>query len=302
VEDSETWNKPWTGEYTWPATEKHICEYACHEGNYALADILRGARRQEGDEAKAANKRQPVCNQFSKEIRMKGRLISAAIQGAALLIWSAMGAMPAAAAGAPTFSKEIAPILYKNCANCHRPGEIAPMSLLTYEQARPWAKSIREKVLSGRMPPWHATESHGTFANDRRLSDAEKNTLIAWVDAGAPQGDPTDLPPTPKCAERWQIGKPDVVLSIPKPLDVAEERSYRLSVLHGSDQFHGRQIDPGAGNPARRTQRRAPHSRVRQGAGSPRPEARLVSVLPKMPRVPNRLGEGGRPEPAMCLL
>jgi hypothetical protein len=78
---------------------------------------------------------------------MTGRLISAITGGAALLVWSAICAVPAAAAGAPTFSREVAPILYKDCANCHRPGEIAPMSLLTYEQARPWAKSIREKVL-----------------------------------------------------------------------------------------------------------------------------------------------------------
>jgi hypothetical protein len=147
-------------------------------------------------------------------------MMSATIWGAALLIWSATGTVPARAAGTPTFSKEVAPILYKNCAGCHRPGEIAPMSLLTYEQARPWAKSIREKVLSGQMPPWHAAEAHGTFANDRRLSDAEKNALIAWVDAGAPQGDPKDLPAAPQFTEGWEIGKPDVVLSMTMPYDV----------------------------------------------------------------------------------
>jgi mono/diheme cytochrome c family protein len=151
---------------------------------------------------------------------MTSRLMSATIVGAALLIWSALEVAPAAAAGAPTFSKEVAPILYKNCANCHRPGEIAPMSLLTYEQARPWAKSIREKVLSGQMPPWHAREPRETFVNDRRLTDSEKNTLIAWVDAGAPPGDAKDLPPAPQFAEGWQIGRPDLVLSMPKAFDV----------------------------------------------------------------------------------
>jgi hypothetical protein len=135
------------------------------------------------------------------------------------LIWSAVSAIPAAAAE-PTFSKEVAPILYKNCVSCHRPGEIAPMSLLTYEQARPWAKSIREKVLAGQMPPWHASEPRGIFQNDRRLTDAEKNTLVAWVDGGAPQGDAKDLPPTPQFAEGWEIGKPDLVLSMEKPYDV----------------------------------------------------------------------------------
>src|SRR5438045_447849 len=96
------------------------------------------------------------------------------------------GCLHAASPNAPTFSKDVAPILYKNCASCHRAGEIAPMSLLTYEDARPWAKSIREKVSLGQMPPWHATQSHGTFANDRRLSAAEKDTLVRWADGGAP--------------------------------------------------------------------------------------------------------------------
>src|SRR5579862_1634336 len=86
----------------------------------------------------------------------------------------------------PTFSKDVAPILYKNCASCHRPGDIAPMSLLTYEQVRPWAKSIREKVSLGQMPPWHAAQGRGVFSNDRRLSDEDKDTLVRWTAAGAP--------------------------------------------------------------------------------------------------------------------
>jgi hypothetical protein len=120
----------------------------------------------------------------------------------------------------PTFSKDVAPILYKNCAGCHRPGDIAPMSLLTYEQARPWAKSIREKVSLGQMPPWHAAQPVGTFSNDRRLTDTDKDTLIRWAAAGAPQGDPKDLPPNPKFADGWEIGTPDAVFSIPKAYDV----------------------------------------------------------------------------------
>src|SRR5690242_3431136 len=76
-------------------------------------------------------------------------------------------------AATPTFSKDVAPILYKNCATCHRPGDIAPMSLLSYQEVRPWAKAIREQVATGQMPPWHATQTHSTFLNDRRLSDQE---------------------------------------------------------------------------------------------------------------------------------
>ena len=124
------------------------------------------------------------------------------------------------AAAVPTFSKDVAPILYKNCATCHRPGETAPMSLLTYQEARPWAKSIREYVSRGQMPPWHATEPRGYFLNDRRLSEADKETLISWADAGAPEGNPTDLPPVPKFVDGWQIGKPDVVLTMSKGFDV----------------------------------------------------------------------------------
>jgi hypothetical protein len=120
---------------------------------------------------------------------------------------------PNGAAG-PTYSREVAPILYKNCTTCHRPGEIGPMSLLTYKDVRPWAKSIANRIEAGTMPPWHADPSTGTFANDRRLSDAEKHTVAEWVAAGAPEGDPRDLPAQPTYAEGWTIGQPDVVLTM----------------------------------------------------------------------------------------
>jgi hypothetical protein len=129
-------------------------------------------------------------------------------------------AAPPANAPVPTFSKDVAPILYKNCASCHRPGEIAPMSLLTYEDARPWAASIKEKVAGGEMPPWHATQPAGTFANDRRLSAQDKATLLAWAAGGAPKGDSKDLPPAPKFPVGWEIGTPDVVISMPEPYSV----------------------------------------------------------------------------------
>ncbi|HYL36649.1 MAG TPA: thiol-disulfide isomerase [Bryobacteraceae bacterium] len=150
---------------------------------------------------------------------MMSRFTSAAALGGAWLAGCAIAAA-ATPSSAPTFSKDVAPILYKNCASCHRAGEIAPMSLLTYEQARPWAKSIREYVSRGQMPPWHAEQPRGTFSNDRRLTDNEKNTLIAWADAGAPEGNPKDLPAAPKFVEGWEIGKPDLVLSMTKPYDV----------------------------------------------------------------------------------
>jgi hypothetical protein len=140
-------------------------------------------------------------------------------RGALVLIVSGIVTFPARGA-TPTFSKDVAPVLFKNCSGCHRPGEIGPMPLLNYTQARPWAKSIRAAVAAGTMPPWHATEDRGTFSNDRRLTSQERETIIAWVDGGAPQGDPKDLPPTPVFVDGWQIGKPDVVLTMEKPFGV----------------------------------------------------------------------------------
>jgi len=114
----------------------------------------------------------------------------------------------------PTFNKDVAPIFFKKCAECHRPGESAPMSLLSYEDARPWAKAIREKVASREMPPWHADPRVGEFANDRRLAQSEIDTITAWVDGGAQEGNPKDLPPAPQFADGWGIGKPDLVLEM----------------------------------------------------------------------------------------
>lgn len=121
---------------------------------------------------------------------------------------------PAGPTLSPTYSRDVAPILFKNCTACHRPGEIGPMSLLTYRDARPWAKSIATRVAAGTMTPWHADPATGEFLNDRRLTDAEKETIARWVVAGAPEGDPQDLPAAPRYAEGWMIGQPDAVLSM----------------------------------------------------------------------------------------
>jgi hypothetical protein len=133
-------------------------------------------------------------------------------------------------ANAPTFNKDVAPILYKNCTTCHRPGEIAPMSLLSYKDARPWAKAIREEVSLGHMPPWHADPAHGTFLNDRRLSDENKDTVIKWVNGGAPEGNAADLPPQPTYADGWAMGQPDAVIAMsedyPVPADGMVEYKY----------------------------------------------------------------------------
>ena len=121
----------------------------------------------------------------------------------------------------PTFTKDIVPILQARCQDCHRPNAMAPMSLLTYEDARPWARSIKERVVKRQMPPWHLDKSVGvqSFQNDMSLSDAQIATIVKWVDSGAPQGDPKDMPP-PKTFPRddeWQLAKvynrpPDLII------------------------------------------------------------------------------------------
>jgi hypothetical protein len=124
---------------------------------------------------------------------------------------------------APTFTKDVAPIFYKNCTECHRPGEIAPMSLLSYKDARPWLKSIREKVSGHAMPPWLADPNIGHFANDRRLAQKDIDTIVAWIDGGAKEGNAKDLPAEPVYADGWNIGKPDQIFSMPVEYDVPAE-------------------------------------------------------------------------------
>jgi mono/diheme cytochrome c family protein len=141
-----------------------------------------------------------------------------------------------------TFTKDVAPILFKNCAECHRPGEAAPMSLLSYADARPWAKSIREKVASREMPPWHAGPHSAEFKNDRRLSQAEIDTILAWIDSGAEEGAAEDLPPAPKFADGWSIGQPDVVLQMPEEYTLetsgADEYQYfEIPTNFGEDRY-----------------------------------------------------------------
>lgn len=119
-----------------------------------------------------------------------------------------------------TFYKEVLPVLQKRCQECHRPGEAAPMSLLTYKEARPWAKSIKNAVLARKMPPWFADPAHGSFTNDRRLSPDEIETLTAWADTGAKEGNPKDAPAPLTFSDGWTIGKPDAVFEMPNDFKV----------------------------------------------------------------------------------
>lgn len=126
----------------------------------------------------------------------------------------------AATPPAPTFYRDVAPLMQKRCQECHRPGEAAPMSFLSYKEVRPWAKAIKEAVAVKKMPPWYADPHYGKFENDRSLSAAEINTLMRWVEAGAPEGNPKDAPKPLQFAEGWAIGKPDVVFEMPQAFAV----------------------------------------------------------------------------------
>jgi hypothetical protein len=118
--------------------------------------------------------------------------------------------------GPVTFNKDVLPILQANCQSCHRPGQVAPMSLLTYQDARPWAKDIKIKVASRQMPPWNADPRYGHFANDRSLKQSEIDTIIGWMAQGAPEGDPKDKPAPLQWPDAgWQIG-PDIIVNGPE--------------------------------------------------------------------------------------
>jgi mono/diheme cytochrome c family protein len=134
-----------------------------------------------------------------------------------IVLLVALLGLPAAASAADapvTFTKDVAPILYKSCVECHRPTMFAPMSLMTFEDARPWARAIKQRVTARTMPPWGADPAHGTFKNDPRLSDRDVETIAKWVDAGAPKGDDQDMPAAPQLVEGWTIGKPDAIFTM----------------------------------------------------------------------------------------
>lgn len=118
-----------------------------------------------------------------------------------------------------TFNRDVLPVLQKNCQECHRPGEVAPMSFMSYQETRPWAKAIKAAVLTKKMPPWLADPKYGHFVNERRLSETEMNTLVNWADTGAAEGDARDKPAPVRFVEGWNI-KPDLVFEMPQSFDV----------------------------------------------------------------------------------
>ena len=140
-----------------------------------------------------------------------------------MLIVAASLPLLAASTNSPvgiTFHKDVEPILQSRCQVCHHPGDIGPMSLLNYQQVRPWAKAIRAAVLQKKMPPWFADIKHGHFLNDRSMPQPEIDTLVSWVDSGAKEGDPKDAPTPLEFSDGWHIGTPDAIIEVPKPFNI----------------------------------------------------------------------------------
>src|SRR5437016_6150100 len=125
--------------------------------------------------------------------------------------------LPAAAQSRATSSQDVAPILYEHCVACHRPGQIAPFSLLTYSDVRPQALAIARATRSRTMPPWKPEPGFGDFDGEQRLTDQQIDAIQRWADAGAVEGDPSTLPPAPHFTDGWRLGQPDLVVSMPQP-------------------------------------------------------------------------------------
>src|SRR5438094_258367 len=136
--------------------------------------------------------------------------------------WIALSLVTLLTASDPvTFNKQIAPLIFQNCSSCHRPGETAPFSLLTYEDVRKHAAQIVAVTQRRFMPPWLPEPGYGDFAGERRLTDAQLGLVADWVKAGCLQGDPADLPPQPHFTEGWQLGPPDLIMKLAKPYQLA---------------------------------------------------------------------------------
>jgi hypothetical protein len=195
------------------------------------------------------------------QFRVIGRSGQAVATGLlALLVTSAVAAAHSPQAerrGPVTFTKDVAPILQRSCQKCHHPGSIAPMSLLTYEEVRPWARSIKLRVSNREMPPWFIDRTVGVkkFKDDPSLTDEEIAAIVKWVDAGSPMGDPADMPAPrafPNETDRWHIGQPDLVVTMPAahvvPADGADWWGYYMADLPLTEDRYIKAIEVKPGN------------------------------------------------------
>src|SRR5262245_22150129 len=173
---------------------------------------------------------------------MKRLVAVAALAFAVAVTLNSVAVQPTAAAAPehPTYTKDIAPILFAHCAQCHRPGEVAPMSLLSYDDVRPWARAIKSKVMSREMPPWGADPDQSRkMRNDPSLSRDQIDTIVAWVDGGAMRGDAADMPAAPEFATGWTYGRePDYVLEMPVEFDIPAEGELGVQMFYSKIPFN----------------------------------------------------------------
>jgi tetratricopeptide (TPR) repeat protein len=224
---------------------------------------------------------------------------------------------------AVTFTHDVAPIVFKNCITCHRPGESAPFSLLTYDDVKRRAALIADVTERRVMPPWLPSPGHGTFAGERRLSDRDIDVLRRWHEQGAPEGDPKHLAPEPAFADGWQLGQPDLVLTLPQPYRLRAEagdvwRNFVIPVTVPSPRFvKAVEIRPGSARFVHHAvmgldQSRSSARRDRQdeepgfagmelGDAQP-PDGHLVGWSPGMAPVPSNTGSAWRIDPGSDLV
>jgi hypothetical protein len=166
-------------------------------------------------------------NAFSYDVAMLKRLSLAGVTVALMALATSVDVVgQGARSSQPSYARDIAPILHASCITCHRPGEVAPMSLRSFDEVRPWARSIKQKVVAREMPPWFADASQGVFANDPRLTPQQIDTITRWVDAGALRGNVADEKPAPALVEGWQLGEPDHIITLPTVQIPAEGKDY----------------------------------------------------------------------------
>ncbi|MGE5102394.1 MAG: c-type cytochrome, partial [Deltaproteobacteria bacterium] len=196
----------------------------------------------------------------------------------------------------PTFAEDVAPILYKNCTTCHHPGGLGPFSLLDYEGAKAKVDEMHDAVETGYMPPWHAEGPHGVFSNDRRLSDADRQTILRWIAAGAKPGDLNKLPPKPEYPAAWAMGTPDAIVTMPEEFTIpasgtVEYQYFEIPTNFAEDKWvQAIEIMPGAREVVHHVlifaRVPAPASAAQQGApATPRP-AGAPAVRPLLLRNP----------------
>lgn len=175
--------------------------------------------------------------------------VSIAILGIAL---SRQSKPLAAHSADPTFAEDVAPILYANCTTCHRPDGLGPFSLLDYDSAKKKVDEMHDAVEARQMPPWHAEGPHGVFSNDRRLSDADRQTILRWIDAGAKPGDLSKLPPRPDYPTKWVLGTPDATVAMPDEFTIpatgtVEYQYFQIPTNFTEDKWiQSIEIQPGA--------------------------------------------------------